>query len=81
MGTRQLWRPCRTRVGGAHLGFAVVVLVRVVRHVFTKDVPRVLLRGHQIGRLPFVISDGGKLEHSNLKKRSHFSETLKTFLT
>lgn len=38
-----------------HLGFFVVISVRIVSHVFTKNISRVFVRGNNIRRLPFSI--------------------------
>lgn len=38
-----------------HLGLFVVISVRIVSHVFTKDISRVFVRGNDIRRLPFSV--------------------------
>lgn len=38
-----------------HLGLFVVISVRIVSHVFTKDISRVFVRGNNIRRLPFSV--------------------------
>lgn len=45
----------RVKTVHSYLCLNVVILVQILTHVFTEDIPCVLVRGHNIRSLPFVI--------------------------